>query len=363
MGGAWGRYISVAARKAKADRIKAKLRKSGKLVYPLEISGGKIANTFWGKAWCDHLKKFSDYENRLPRGRSYVRHGQVCHLEILPGQVKALVSGSDLYEVRVLIKELLPIKWKHIQEKCAGEINSIIELLQGNISDLVMDIVTDKSQGLFPHSSEIQFGCSCPDFAYMCKHVAAVLYGVGSRLDEKPELLFNLRGVDPKELISGKMPKFSESHEDQLETDELENIFGIELDEEVEELEEVQEEVQEEGQEEAQEEEVQKKETSSKASSTASAAVSPEAKASNRKPRRIIASVSRNIRNHGGVNPHFTLAKDENVVNNVETQEITRERVEEEISNYSEEIPESPEETDLELAEEPELVDEPTEEF
>jgi uncharacterized Zn finger protein len=37
----------------------------------------------------------------------------------------------------------------------------------------------------------------------MCKHVAAVFYGVGARLDQKPELLFLLRAVDAAELVAG----------------------------------------------------------------------------------------------------------------------------------------------------------------
>ena len=57
--------------------------------------------------------------------------------------------------------------------------------------------------GLFPTPQEISLGCSCPDGARMCKHVAAVLYGVGARLDHQPELLFTLRAVEPAQLLAG----------------------------------------------------------------------------------------------------------------------------------------------------------------
>jgi uncharacterized Zn finger protein/DNA-binding transcriptional regulator YiaG len=162
----------------------------------------KIATSFWGNAWCKHLEAFSDYANRLPRGRTYVRNGSVLHLAIEPGSVKALVQGSSLYEESVTIAPLEKAKWQAIQARCQGRIGSLIELLQGRISDEIMQVVTDPVNGLFPQPSQIQLSCSCPDWASMCKHVAAVLYGIGARLDTRPELLFKLRGVDHNDLIS-----------------------------------------------------------------------------------------------------------------------------------------------------------------
>ena len=154
------------------------LRKKGADIQPVVIEGRQIASSFWGEAWCDHLESFSDFENRLPRGRSYVRNGSVCHLAIDKGQIEAKVSGSELYTVKIAIKTLPDKRWKELKRRCTGQIGSLIELLQGNLSDQVMEVVTDRSNGLFPLPGEISLQCSCPDWATMCKHVAAVLYGV-----------------------------------------------------------------------------------------------------------------------------------------------------------------------------------------
>ena len=203
--GEWGRYVPVAERRAKARREMDKLRKKGKNIQPVTIDGRTIARSFWGKGWCDHLESFSDYANRLPRGRTYVRNGSVCHLDIRPGRIEAIVSGSELYHIDIRIKELQAATWTSIKNTCSGHIGSMLELLQGKLSDQVMAIVTDRHHGLFPQPGEIALDCSCPDWAGMCKHVAAVLYGVGSRLDSQPELLFLLRDVDAQELIAAEM--------------------------------------------------------------------------------------------------------------------------------------------------------------
>jgi len=192
----WRPYVPVATRRRKAQREMDKLRKRGLDVQPVMIEGRKIARSFWGGAWCTHLEKFSDYSNRLPRGRTYVRNGSVCHLEVETGQVRAMVSGFKIYNVTVDVKPLPAKRWRDLKKSCTGRIGSLLDLLQGKLSDGVMQVVTDRDQGLFPLPREIRFKCDCPDWAVMCKHVAAVLYGVGARLDERPELLFQLRGVD-----------------------------------------------------------------------------------------------------------------------------------------------------------------------
>jgi uncharacterized Zn finger protein/DNA-binding XRE family transcriptional regulator len=211
----------------------AKLRKKGKDIQPVVLDGRTIARSFWGKGWCDHLESFADYANRLPRGRTYVRNGSVCHLDIRPGRVEAIVSGSELYQVTIRIKELKTAPWTVIKDKCAGHIGSLLELLQGKLSDQVMSIVTHRQHGLFPQPGEMTLDCSCPDWADMCKHVAAVLYGIGSRLDSRPELLFLLRDVDAQELIAAEMalPDAAASTAgDTLADDQLGAIFGIDLD-------------------------------------------------------------------------------------------------------------------------------------
>jgi uncharacterized Zn finger protein/DNA-binding transcriptional regulator YiaG len=220
----------VARRRFNAFRKIEKLRKKGKDIQPVKIEGRTIARSFWGKGWCDHLESFSDFENRLPRGRTYVRNGSVCHLSIKPGRIEALVSGSAPSTHTIRIKKLKPAIWKFVKKKCSGRIGSMLELLQGKLSDQVMTVVTDRKQGLFPQPREIELACSCPDWAVMCKHVAAVLYGVGSRLDSRPELLFLLRDVDAQELISTEMAVPSAvATGDRLDDDQLGDIFGIDL--------------------------------------------------------------------------------------------------------------------------------------
>ncbi len=228
----WRPYVPVAQRRAKAERKMKALAKKGKKIQPVHIDGRTIAESFWGKGWCDHLEAFSDYSNRLPRGRTYARNGSVVHLEILAGRIEAKVVGSDIYNITIKIEPLKKTIWKRIKKKTTGQIGSVLELLQGSLSDEVMRIVTDRKDGLFPKPREISLGCSCPDWAVMCKHVAAALYGVGNRLDHEPELLFLLRGVDAKELIDADLALSTKSKTDAnaLDDDQLGGIFGIDLD-------------------------------------------------------------------------------------------------------------------------------------
>ena len=231
-GWGWHPYVSAAERQRKAQRSIAKMMKKGDKVSPVNLEGKTLARTFWGKAWCDHLESFSDYENRLPRGRSYVRNGLVVDLDVDKGRIKALVQGSALYKVEIGIKRLDPGKWKSIIRNCSGQIGSVIELLQGRFSSSVMRIITDKRRGLFPLPKEISLNCSCPDWADMCKHVAAVLYGIGSRLDHEPELLFKLRKVDHMELMNKarfRAPVARSEKSNVIKNKNLSEIFGIDI--------------------------------------------------------------------------------------------------------------------------------------
>lgn len=236
----YNEYVPVATRRARALKKMEKLRKTGEDIQPIEPmkSRGLIAKSFWGKAWCKHLESFSDYENRLPRGRTYVRNGSVFHLGIGKEEANAIVSGSEMYKLSIHINPLDPKKWAVMKDRCKGKIGSLIELLQGKISDEVMEVVTDPKNGLFPHPKEIRFNCNCPDWADMCKHVAAAMYGIGVRLDTEPELLFKLRGVKHEELISmdtavdeitgGRRSRRRRT----LKTDALEEVFGVALEKE-----------------------------------------------------------------------------------------------------------------------------------
>lgn len=231
----WGYrpYVPVAQRRAAAMRKMEKLAKKGQKISPVQIAGRIIASTFWGKAWCDNLESYSDFRNRVPRGRTYVRNGSVVDLRINPGEVLSYVSGSNLYSVKIKIKPLMAATWKALKTKCGQQIGSLVELLQGRLSKSVMEIVTARDNGLFPAPREIEMTCSCPDWADMCKHVAATLYGVGSRLDHQPELLFVLRQVDHMELIAqagSSVAKPTASKKKTIAAGDLADVFGIELD-------------------------------------------------------------------------------------------------------------------------------------
>lgn len=232
----WGYrpYVPVAERRRKAARAMEKRRKQGHAVSPVVIEGRAIAKTFWGRSWCKNLEQYSDYSNRLPRGRTYVRNGSVVDLEIAPGAIHAFVSGSELYEVDVEIAALKTARWNAICCGCAGAIDSLVELLQGQFSKGVMERICRQGEGLFPSPKEIKFSCTCPDWAGMCKHVAAVLYGIGARLDEQPELLFRLREVDERDLIAkagtelplgGQEPAGARI----LAEEDLAGVFGLDM--------------------------------------------------------------------------------------------------------------------------------------
>jgi len=230
----WRRRVSASERKLQALRKIEQLRKQGRAASPVEIQGRAIAKTFWGQAWCRNLERYSDFANRLPRGRTYARNGSVIDLEIAPGKVKALVSGSSIYEVEVKITAVSKSRWKSICRDCAGAIDSLVELLQGQLSERVMERICREKTGLFPAAREIEFSCSCPDWAFMCKHIAAVLYGIGARLDRQPELLFRLHKLDETELIrsAGTDPGLTRKRNNSpniLASGDLAELFGLEL--------------------------------------------------------------------------------------------------------------------------------------
>jgi uncharacterized Zn finger protein len=229
----WKPYVPVAKRREKAKRIAAQLNTAGHSLSPI-TAGRRIATTFWGQAWCQNLERYSDYANRLPRGRTYLRNGSVIDLRIEAGQVIARVMGSSLYDIKLTIKAVPTKRWQEVAGDCARSIDSLVELLQGRFSSAVMERIARPGTGLFPTPTEIAFTCSCPDAAALCKHVAATLYGIGARLDQEPELLFHLRGVDAKELIAkaAETPppaRTGIASNRILDTSKLTDVFGIDL--------------------------------------------------------------------------------------------------------------------------------------
>ena len=233
----YGDYVSADEKRRRAGAAARKLEKKGRKLSPVLPTGRSIAGSFWGKAWCKNLESYSDYASRLPRGRSYLRQGAVLDLQVGRGAIKASVSGTRLYEVEIKIDTLPKDAWTRLKKECAGKVGSLMDLLQGKLAAPVMEVVTRKDGGLFPRPKEIHLECSCPDYADLCKHVAATLYGVGTRLDERPELLFLLRGVDHLELIASATQSVTEDlaapvagKGKTLDAGSLAEIFGIEID-------------------------------------------------------------------------------------------------------------------------------------
>jgi len=230
----WYQYEDDGARKRQLMAQIEKRRKFGEAFEVVAAPQGsqKLVTTFWGKAWCKHLEAYSDYAYRLPRGRSYLRQGHVYNLAIGPGRVDANVSGSSLYEVRITIQPLAESDWKRIQAECAGRVGSLLDLLGGHLGQGVMEVICDRDNGIFPAPKEIRMSCSCPDWADMCKHVAAVMYGVGVKFDSDGALFFRLRQVDPADLMAAGAEELISGGDgagDRLSGEDLSALFGIEL--------------------------------------------------------------------------------------------------------------------------------------
>jgi len=235
------RYVSVAEKRAKAARKLKQLTKKNPAIQPIVLEGSAIAKTWWGKSWNLNLERYADYNNRIGRGRSYVRHGAVLDLQISAGQVKSLVQGSRTkpYSVTIKIKGITKEIWKNMKAACAGKLDSLPELLSGKFPKALGEVFTAQGRGLFPSPQEIDFDCSCPDWAYMCKHVAATLYGIGTRLDDDAGLFFKLRKVKIDDLIQQTLKdqsyklldKAAKMGTGKIAESELSGMFGIDMEE------------------------------------------------------------------------------------------------------------------------------------
>jgi len=238
----WGfpKYVTVAEKKAKAAKKLAQLKKKRPDIAPVVIEGTILARTWWGKSWNKNLERYADYSNRIGRGKSYVRHGAVLDLKIEGGKVNALVQGTRAkpYEVVVHIAPMKKTNWDHIRKQCQGELRSLPDLLAGKFPKELGEIFLAEGKGLFPTPKEISFDCSCPDWASMCKHVAATLYGIGTRLDEDPLLFFTLRQADTEELVAQAVQKktgdllarANRKSSRVIDEADLSGLFGIDMD-------------------------------------------------------------------------------------------------------------------------------------
>lgn len=238
--GDYPEYVPVSAKKAKAQKQIEKLRKKNPNLAPVVLEGRSIARTWWGKAWNHNLELYADYSNRLARGRSYVRTGSVLDLQIDTGTVTAMVQGSRRtpYTVQVQIDPLPERQLKNIVRICDQRITDLEQLIAGKFPKELGELFTAKGQGLFPTNKEIHFDCTCPDWASMCKHVTAVLYGVGARFDGDPMLFFTLRNIDfhllLKKTIEQKMESMlknaGKSTNRVLDDPDVFGLFGIKED-------------------------------------------------------------------------------------------------------------------------------------
>lgn len=237
--GGFPAYVPVAERRKCAEESVKKLKKKNPDISPVVITGRTIAITWWGKSWNKNLESYADYANRIARGRSYVKNGAVLDLKITGGNISALVqgSGSKPYKVDISIKALPKNIWEDIVNQCLGKIESIEELIEGKFPKALADLFTVKGKGLFPSPNEIDLSCNCPDYATMCKHVAAVLYGVGARLDDEPELFFILRKVNINDFISEAINKKTQTLLEKskvkgrrvIEETDMFDMFGIDM--------------------------------------------------------------------------------------------------------------------------------------
>lgn len=223
----WAPYVPVAQRRAQANREASKLSKKGQSLRPIQIKSRAIATSFWGLAWCKNLEIYADWANRMPRGRTYARNGSIFDLQIETGSITALVSGSSLYKIKISIDSIDKKKWQAIRGDCARQVSSLLDLMRGRLPDLVLARLTDPKQGMFPSPKELKLQCSCPDYATMCKHIAATLYGVGHLLDSEPGLFFKMRGVDQSELVSDALT--TQTADDAIGLNQLSDLAGEDL--------------------------------------------------------------------------------------------------------------------------------------
>lgn len=221
----------------KASATRQKEKKKGKELAPVVLSGRAITKNWWGTAWCENLERYADYANRIERGKRYVRSGAIVDLQIEKGKILARVQGTRKipYKVEIRISPLPEEKCQRIIEQCTAKLENVEQLMAGNFSS-EMKALFEGENGLFPSPKEISFNCSCPDWALMCKHVAAALYGVGARFDEQPLLFFELRGIDFNRFIDvtlqNKVERMLENAENPqssriIKEDRMTELFGV----------------------------------------------------------------------------------------------------------------------------------------
>ena len=222
-------YVRVKKRRETAESIAARLTAEGEELQPVKAHGKAIASSFWGRVWCRAIEDWQDYESRLPAGRSLLKNGGVIDLKLSENRAQAQVVADRLYQVQIRFEGVEEEQLNALRNACAGKLTSLIDLIRGDLSDDVMELICDPAFGLFPRYSELKPSCDCLDDAVLCRHAAAALYAIAPRLDDQPELFFTLRGIDPESFFALDAVAGPEEAGD-LSAEDLSATFGIEID-------------------------------------------------------------------------------------------------------------------------------------
>ena len=196
----------------------------GEELHPVVNKTRKLAKNFWGSAWMKQLALCESGGMCLAPGRTLLRHACVLHVDIQPGSISALVSAEEVFEVELKLESLDEERLERLAATCSGHIDSLLSLMQGKVDEAVLLQLCHPENGLLPTPEDWRMHCTCPDWAEPCPHAAAAIYAAGCLIDEKPELLFTLRGIQPEALLSAPAPT------NEIDADKLSAMFGIDLD-------------------------------------------------------------------------------------------------------------------------------------
>lgn len=226
------RGFKVSDLESRAECLLQELRAQGDVLHPVKSKSKNLAKSFWGKAWMKSLQYCEQQGMRLAGGRTYLRHGCVLDVQVEPGLIRSRVLGEFLYDVEIRTKTLDGERMRALSDCCVGNVASWVDLLQGQMNDELMGILSSEESGIFPLPNEWLFSCNCADYADVCKHVAATLYAFGVMIDSEPELLFTLRNISANDLLPHQIDVASIDDDSRLRVDRnaLQDMFGISLD-------------------------------------------------------------------------------------------------------------------------------------
>ena len=163
----------------------------------------QYGRTWWGAQWLQALTQI-DFDNRLPRGRTYANRGAVRNLVVDGGRISAKVQGSRPrpYEVEVVVPPVPPADAARLIDSLTADPGLIARLLNRELDPAVLDEAQRLKIAVFPSRwSDLAMKCSCPDWAVPCKHLAAVIYLLSQEIDGNPFLVFSLRALDLPALL------------------------------------------------------------------------------------------------------------------------------------------------------------------